>query len=65
MTFSWWENHTEVMDITEKRTAKDPKKFVDELNGIVWGGKTLKVTLVSIDGETASGRKRFTIRIQD
>ena len=53
------------MDITQKRTANDPQKFVDELNGTVWGGKRLKVTLVSVDGETASGRKRFTIRIQD
>jgi len=53
------------MDVTQKRTAKDPQKFVDELNGTVWGGKTLKVTLVSIDGETKRGRKRFTIRIQD
>lgn len=53
--------------ITERRTAKDPEAFVRDLHEagqtLGWAGKRFEVALVSIDGETASGRKRFTIRI--
>lgn len=53
------------MKITQKRTATDPAAFVEELNGTAWGDKTLRVRLVSIDGETKTGRKRFTIEITE
>lgn len=53
---------------TEQRTAKDPEAFVRDLHAagqtLGWGGEPFAVELVSTeDGQTKSGRRRFTIRI--
>lgn len=58
---------SEARQYVERRTAKDPEAFVRDLQAagqaFGWGGKRFEVELVSIDGETPGGRKRFTIRI--
>lgn len=55
------------MQWTETRAAKDPQKWVDEANEASRtynrGRRTYEV--VSIDGETPTGRKRFTYRVTD
>jgi hypothetical protein len=47
----------------ETRTAKDPEAFVAAFgDSFQWAGQTYRVELVSVDGVTKSGRKKFTIR---
>ena len=51
---------------TQKRTAADPEAFVAEFGDrFEYGNKVYRVTLDSIDGETKSGRKRFTVRFTE
>jgi hypothetical protein len=54
---------------TEQRSAKDAEAYVrrlhDAMRTLGWGGKHYVVDLVSIDGTTASGRQRFTVRFTE
>ena len=50
----------------EKRTAKSPQQRVDAINNDpIWQRLGVSVELLSIDGETKTGQKRYTVRVTD
>lgn len=48
---------------TEQRTAKDPERYVARLNAR-WADLGVSAEIVSVDGVTASGQKRYTVRFR-
>lgn len=49
----------------QKRTAKDPYDYVRRLNATYAKfGEPKTASVESIDGETATGQKRYTMRIE-
>lgn len=51
---------TDTVTYDEKRTAKDPEAYVAKLKT---NPMVVEATIVSIDGETKSGQKRYTLRL--
>lgn len=49
---------------TERRTAKDPVAYVARLNA-TYANTPISARLVSVDGTTPSGQKRYVIEITD
>jgi hypothetical protein len=57
---------TEPIERTEKRTANEPEAYVAMLNANpCWAYRDHTYRVISIDGETKGGRKRYTLGITD